>query len=250
MPPWKPEPGYGDFAGDRRLTDAELTLIARWIDSGMQEGDPGDLPRVPEARQWQLGKPDLVVAMPEPYELGLDGGDVFRTFVIPIPVSTGRYVKGVEFLPGTASAVHHATIKIDPTRSSRLRDEDEAGPGYDGGGGRTATFPDGHFLGWTPGQSPAMLPEDMGWRLDPGSDLGSMKPVIAITGRCPLRQGLRHHWSRALGGGGGLLRGLHRNEARAADRAAEHHSKSNGPKKIASRVPPSQLTWRPTRYLE
>ncbi len=171
MPPWKPEPGYGDLAGNRRLADAELTLIARWIDGGMQEGDPGDLPRVPEARQWQLGTPDLVIAMPEPYQLAPAGSDVFRTFVIPIPVSTGRYVKGIEFLPGTAHAVHHASIKIDPTRSSSLLDEDEAGPGYDGGGSRTAIFPDGHFLAWAPGQSPSMLPEDMGWRLESGSDL-------------------------------------------------------------------------------
>src|SRR5689334_6629432 len=27
MPPWKPEPGYGHFANERRLTDAQITLI-------------------------------------------------------------------------------------------------------------------------------------------------------------------------------------------------------------------------------
>src|SRR5690348_7482793 len=30
MPPWKPEPGYGDFDGDRRLSDREIELIQRW----------------------------------------------------------------------------------------------------------------------------------------------------------------------------------------------------------------------------
>src|SRR5579863_8179653 len=31
MPPWLPEPGYGDFAGSSRLNDDQLALIARWV---------------------------------------------------------------------------------------------------------------------------------------------------------------------------------------------------------------------------
>src|SRR5271154_2962772 len=27
MPPWKAEPGFGDFLGERRLTDAQIALI-------------------------------------------------------------------------------------------------------------------------------------------------------------------------------------------------------------------------------
>src|SRR5258706_596165 len=29
MPPWPPEAGYGEFAGARRLTDAEIDLVAK-----------------------------------------------------------------------------------------------------------------------------------------------------------------------------------------------------------------------------
>lgn len=173
MPPWKPEPGFGEFAGERRLTDAERALIQQWVEEGGPEGDPNDLPAVPQwpGGEWQLGKPDLVVTMPEPYELSASGPDVFRTFVVPIPMAARRYVKGLEVRPGAPPAVHHANIKIDRTRSSRLHDEEEAGPGYDGGSGRNAEFPDGHFLGWTPGQVPYMLPDGRGWRLEPDSDL-------------------------------------------------------------------------------
>jgi len=88
----------------------------------------------------------------------------------PIELPTGRYVKGLEFHPGVPRAVHHANVKIDRTRSSRRLDDDDPGPGFDGGGGRGAMFPDGHFLGWTPGQAPHML-ADTAWRLDAGSDL-------------------------------------------------------------------------------
>jgi mono/diheme cytochrome c family protein len=35
MPPWLPAAGYGDFAGARRLSDEQLSLLARWAQSGM-----------------------------------------------------------------------------------------------------------------------------------------------------------------------------------------------------------------------
>ena len=172
MPPWKPEPGYGDFAGARRLTEEDIALVQEWVDGGSVEGDPSDLPPAPQwPSDWQLGKPDLVVTMREPYLLKSDGGDVFRSFVIPIPESARRYVKGVEFRPGTSRAIHHENIKIDRTESSRREDDEDPEPGFDGSAGPTAEFPGGHFMGWTPGQVPRMLPDGMAWRLEPGSDL-------------------------------------------------------------------------------
>src|SRR5580704_6615918 len=30
MPPWLPEPGYGDFADNRRLSESDLNLIRQW----------------------------------------------------------------------------------------------------------------------------------------------------------------------------------------------------------------------------
>src|SRR3954469_1628033 len=32
MPPWLPEPGFGEFAGERRLDDATIALVQRWFD--------------------------------------------------------------------------------------------------------------------------------------------------------------------------------------------------------------------------
>jgi tetratricopeptide (TPR) repeat protein len=172
MPPWKPEPGHGQFVTERRLTDAQIDIIQQWVSQGMMRGAAAD---TPPARQWhdgwQLGMPDVVVSMPQPYLLPVQTRDVFRTFVIPIPVKSAAYVRAVEFLPGNYGVVHHANLKIDRTRLSRRRDEDEPAPGYEGGGSREAHFPDGMFLGWTPGQSPRVSPEGMSWHLEPGSDL-------------------------------------------------------------------------------
>jgi Tfp pilus assembly protein PilF len=172
MPPWKPEPGKGDFQDERSLTPHELESIQRWIASGAREGNPADLPPMPRwSDGWRLGTPDVVVRMPEVYTVPAEGNDVFRTFVIAIPVPRPQYVRAIEFRPGNARVVHHANIGVDRTRSSRLLDERHPGPGYDGGMVPSATYPEGQLLGWTPGQAPHAVPSEMTWRLDPGSDL-------------------------------------------------------------------------------
>jgi tetratricopeptide (TPR) repeat protein/mono/diheme cytochrome c family protein len=172
MPPWKAEPGYGDFVGQRHLTDPEIALIERWAIDGAPEGDPRDLPPPPEwTAGWQLGKPDLVVSLPEPYVVRADGPDYSRTFVMALPVGTLRYVKGFEFHPGNSRVVHHANIQIDRTPASRRLDEADPAPGYEGLLPLSAAYPDGHFLGWTPGQAAPILPKGLAWRLNPGTDL-------------------------------------------------------------------------------
>src|SRR5438270_4449733 len=83
MPPWLPEPGYGEFVGERRLNDEQIERIRRWVEQGSVEGAPSDLPPPPKfAEGWQLGEPDLVVRMPGSYTLTASGTDVFRNFVI------------------------------------------------------------------------------------------------------------------------------------------------------------------------
>ena len=172
MPPWKPEGAPLDFQDERRLTDAELDRVQRWIAAGAEEGNPADLPPMPTWTDgWRLGPPDLVVRMPEPYTVRADGPDVFRTFVIPVPLSSPRYVRAIEFQPGNARVVHHANLGVDRTQSSRQLDRRDPEPGYTGSMVVEARYPEGQLLGWTPGQAPHASPEGMAWRLEPGSDL-------------------------------------------------------------------------------
>ena len=169
MPPWKPERGFGDFSGERRLSDVQLETIARWVADGRPEGRRSDLPDAPRwSSGWQLGAPDLVVTLPE-YTLRA-GTDLFRNFVVSVPGSGTRFVRGVEFRPGSR-AVHHANIRVDSTPASRRLDETDPEPGYEGMILHSADYPDGHFLGWTPGQAPPLAANDLAWRLDAGDDL-------------------------------------------------------------------------------
>ena len=175
MPPWKPSPAdprVGEFEGGRRLSDRELDMIQKWIAAGAVEGDARDLPPQPAWDSgWRLGVPDLVVTMPTPYDVAASGADVFRSFVLPIPTTRPRYVSAIDFRPGNARVVHHASMGVDRTRSSRLLDERDPEPGYTGGMVSDAQYPEGQLLGWTPGQAPHAVPPGGAWRLEPNSDL-------------------------------------------------------------------------------
>lgn len=170
MPPWQPEVGHGEFDGERRLTRDEIDMLSRWERSGAQEGPARDSLTSPPAGPSSLGEPDLVLTLPEPYSIPASGPDQIRTFVIPTSLNRPRRVRALRFEPGPTAAVHHANIKVDTQQSSRWQDAEDAEPGYQGAAGRGARFPDGHFLGWTVGQSPRHT-DDAPWLLEPGADV-------------------------------------------------------------------------------
>ncbi len=177
MPPWQPEPGFGEFSGERRLSDDQIEVLEKWVAQGSVEGDPADLPSVPKwPTGWLLGPPDLIVTMPRPYTLAAEasaaGKDVFRTFVLPVPLESMRYVRALELRPGNPKIVHHIVGGVDPTPRSRQRDRQDDMPGFDGmRSTQTARPPGGHILVWTPGKVPTENPEGLAWGLREGTDL-------------------------------------------------------------------------------
>jgi len=173
MPPWLPEPGYGDFAGARLLSAQQIGAIQQWVAEGGVEGNPGELPALPKWNEgWQLGDPDLVVTMPQRYSLPAEGKDVYRNFVVPVPLAARRYVKAVEFRPGNPKIVHHAFIRLDRTRESRQRDARDPEPGFSGiHAPPTAQPPPGHFLSWQPGKRVSREPDGLPWLLETNTDL-------------------------------------------------------------------------------
>ena len=123
--------------------------------------------------EWQMGQPDLVLRAARPYKMKGDDTEIFWNFVLPVPITTTRWVKAIEVRPGNPKAFHHANVLIDRGRTARRR---EASPGQ-GFPGMDLIFeeetfdPDGHFLSWKPGTEPVVEPEGMAWRAEPGMDL-------------------------------------------------------------------------------
>jgi hypothetical protein len=172
MPPWKPEPGYGDFKDERRLTNGEIALIAKWADGGASEGDPAELPPLPKFPDgWRLGEPDAVFQMPQPFEVPATGPDVYRCFVIPTKFTEDRWVVGIEYRPGNRRVVHHANTFIDTgTGQARKLEGKDGKPGYASFGAPGAPVR-GVLGGWAPGASPLTMPAGIGRKVPRGSDL-------------------------------------------------------------------------------
>jgi Ca2+-binding EF-hand superfamily protein/mono/diheme cytochrome c family protein len=171
MPPWKPAPGHGDFRDARLLADAELATIRRWVDAGAVEGDPADLPPPPDFTPgWQLGRPDLVVTMPEPFTVPAEGRDVYRNFVIPVTIPAGRFLKAIEYRPSNRRVVHHAALGTDGSGSARALDDRDPGPGFTRVNLPAPLLP-GSLATWTPGRDPLPLPEGFSMPWKPGAGL-------------------------------------------------------------------------------
>ena len=171
MPPWMPRPGPHSFRGERRLRDDQIDVIEQWVEAGLPEGDPAALPAAPEfSDDWQLGSPDLVLSIPEPYQLAAGSIDVFRNFVIPVPIEGQRYVKSLEFRAGNPRIVHHAELRVDRSSASRNLDAADAEPGFPGMHASSES-PGGLFLGWTPGRVPLSDDQAIVWPLEEGTDL-------------------------------------------------------------------------------
>jgi hypothetical protein len=171
MPPWHAAPGYGDFIGEHRLTDEQIATIKQWVAAGMPEGDPKKLPVAPKFPDgWQLGKPDLVLTMTEPFELPASGADIYRNFTIPMDVPENKWVKAIEFRPSARKAVHHALFFMDTTGASRQHDGEGGKPGYNGGLDGTRFAKSGPLGGWAVGANPHFLPAGLALPLYKGAD--------------------------------------------------------------------------------
>ncbi|HEY2014652.1 MAG TPA: tetratricopeptide repeat protein [Bryobacteraceae bacterium] len=174
MPPWLPEPGYGDFAGEQRLSTGQIRLIAGWVAAGEPEGPPGEAPPPPHLTAgWQLGPPDLVLDAAGPAAVPASGPDIFWNFLFTPNLASSRYVRAVEIRPGDRRIVHHANLLIDRAGSAhRAALAGSNGfPGMDLTVVRSPFDPDGHFLFWKPGAVPHVEAEGFSWRLNPGDTL-------------------------------------------------------------------------------
>ncbi len=162
MPPWKADHGAGQFADERRLTGEEIALIRRWAETGAIEGNPADLPPAPKFTEgWQLGEPDMILKMPEPYTLAASGPDEYRCFVLPFQLPAGRYIKSIEYRPGNRKIVHHAVLSALPHAQAMARLAEGDGKSFLSGLAPPGRILSGPLSIWTPGMDPHLLPDDL-----------------------------------------------------------------------------------------
>ncbi len=162
MPPWKAVHGYGEFANERRLTDAQIATLKAWAEAEAPEGDAKTAPPIPQYTDgWQLGKPDMIISMPKPYTIPAGGPDVNRSFVVPVHLPADRYVRAAEVRPGNRRIVHHCTVMYDKSGAARKLEAAQGGPGggYVSFGG-AGFVPAGALPGYAPGIAAEIMPLD------------------------------------------------------------------------------------------
>ena len=178
MPPWLPEPDYGKFIGERRLSDGQIGTIQQWVANGMPEGDAADLPPLPEfSDDWQLRQA-------RPHRQGAptirsSSGRQHRVVaalrcLLPVPSIGTRYVRGIEIHPGNPKVVHHCYIVTDRSDVLHITNGEVYETGSTGMENKFAgsgSELDSRFLTWRPGTPPYFEPDGATWRLDKNTDL-------------------------------------------------------------------------------
>jgi mono/diheme cytochrome c family protein len=152
MPPWLADAAYGHFSNDRRLSRKEIDTIVAWVDAGALPGEDRDLPPTPKFEEgWTIGKPDVVVSLPDEVAVPAEGVVPYRYITVPTNFGEDKWVQSAEIRPGNRAVVHHVIVFTeDPAPGDR------AGTQSKGEGGRD--FASAKLAGFAPGEQPKVYP--------------------------------------------------------------------------------------------
>jgi len=113
MPPWFADPAVGHFSNDRSLSQQEIDTLVAWVDGGVKEGDPKDAP-APRTfvEGWNIGKPDLVLRMPNAFNVPEHGTIDYQYVIIPTGLKEDKWVSKIEVRPEQRSVMHHVIVYV------------------------------------------------------------------------------------------------------------------------------------------
>ena len=152
MPPWHADPRYGEWRNDRRISQEAINTILAWVNNGAKEGDPKDLPAMPEYTPgWKIGKPDQTFSAPE-QSVPAEGVVAYQYLTVPTNFKEDRWVTSAEIRSSAHAVVHHVIVFVqEPGATSRLQ-------------GRL-------LVGFAPGEDPAVFRAGYGRKIPAGSNL-------------------------------------------------------------------------------
>ena len=161
MPPWNVDPHVGKFADDKSLTPAEIKTVVHWIEQGApRDGKADPLAIAAKKRvvsEWPLGKPDLILSLPQ-YKIPASGVVDYQRPIVVNPLTEGRWVKGSTYVVNQRQAVHHFL-------SGYLKDIPADGQGNESRWGAS-------MGGYAVGAESTLWPKNVGSYLPPGGAIG------------------------------------------------------------------------------
>ncbi len=116
MPPWHADPRYGKFENDRSLTLEEEKMLLAWIASGSpRDGKEDSLRNVGqrEEEKWPLGKPDMILTLPEIQKIPAKGVIDYRYFKIQPKLESDVWIRGAHLRPSNPKVLHHGFAFVE-----------------------------------------------------------------------------------------------------------------------------------------
>ena len=156
MPPWYADPHFGNFVGDRSISNEQAQMLVHWIEAGAPRGSGDDpLKKVePLKTQWLYGEPDMVVEIPA-FEVPATGVVDYKYPRVPNPLGKDVWVRAIQILPGNPAVVHHVIAGIADSQTND----------------RTGIEQLAAFGGYSPGRNYFMFPDDSGVLLHANASL-------------------------------------------------------------------------------
>ena len=185
MPPWLADSHYGKFSNDRSLSQSEIDTIVAWVDGGAKEGDAKDAPKPREfATGWSIGKPDMVLEMPNAVDIPESGVIDYTYIIIPTNFKEDMWVQAAEARASARQAMHHVIAFLRPPGSPWFQDRPKGVPFIpekgERGRGRESQSEQKEqqqqasaelLIGWAPGLPPTELEPGQAKLVKAGTDL-------------------------------------------------------------------------------
>ena len=100
MPPWFADPQFGEWSNAHVLSAEEKRVLIEWAETGAARGDPSDAPSPLEfVDGWNIGEPDFVLEMPEPFRVSAEGTIDYQYLVLPTDFEEDKWVVAAEVRP-------------------------------------------------------------------------------------------------------------------------------------------------------
>ena len=131
---------------------------------------------------WNIGTPDKVVEMPEPYNVPATGTIEYTYIILPTRFTEDTWVQALEIRPGNRSLMHHAVLYERTPDSKWLREYPVGVPfvpaprpgtkqrSSDGDRTSEGSLADEWLVGYVPGAPPYTLPPDTAFLVKANSD--------------------------------------------------------------------------------
>jgi len=113
MPPWYADPLGPAVRGGFGINAAQSDKLLTWATGGTPEGDISKKPdKVRYQTRWNGGPPDLKLQMDADYLMEAGETETTKEFVIRTGLSTDRWLRAVDLLPGAPEIVRNASISL------------------------------------------------------------------------------------------------------------------------------------------